>query len=214
MSKVLSLDETKDLLVAWREFGDREAYTSLTVYNFGLVNTIAKRFYSDGTDFNDLVSAGTEGLIRAINKFDYQKYSMGAFTTYAGNSIENQIKMELRNYNKHKHVLSFENPTTNIVDGDHITIGDLIGSDEEEICELITSKMKIKIIREILKSLTPRERQIIMLRYGLNEQENKTQVEIAKDFGCSRSLISKQEKAALVKLRRPENIKKLKPYLD
>ena len=53
-----------------------------------------------------------------------------------------------------------------------------------------------------------------MLRYGLNEQENKTQVEIAKNFGCSRSLISKQEKAALVKLRRPENIKKLKPYLD
>lgn len=214
MSKILSLDETKELLVAWRENGDREAYTSLAVYNFGLVNTIAQRFYGSGVDYNDLFSAGTEGLIKAINKFDYEKYSIGAFSNYASTSIENQIGMELRSYNKHKHVISFEEQIDLGDEGDHIQVSDLIGSDDEEICDLIISKMKADIIREVLKCLTPRERQIIIMRYGLDEQNCKTQKEIANGMGCTRAWISRQEKSALLKLRRPENVKRLKLYYD
>ena len=209
MSKILSLDETKNLLIAWRKSGDREAYNSLTVYNLGLVNTIVQRFFGCGVEYNDLFSAGTEGLIKAINKFDYEKYAIKAFPVYVCNSIENQIRMELRSYNKHINVLSFEEVIKHDVDGD-IKIGDLIGSDDDDICDLLMTKMKVEIIREVLNSLTPKQKQIIMMRYGFDEQGYKTQNEIANNFGCSRSWITKQEKKALNKLRCSEKVKKLK----
>lgn len=214
MSKILSLDETKELLIGWRENGDRKAYTSLTVHNFDLVNDMVQKHEENGMDYNDLFSSGVEGLIKAINKFDYENCSIENFYNYACVMIESQIEMELTNYNKHKHVLSFEDLIIQGHDGNHIQVSDLLSSDDNETYNLIMSKMKSEIIKEVLKSLTPTQRQIIIMRYGLDEQNCKTQKEIANGMGCTRAWISRQEKSALLKLRRPENVKRLKLYYD
>lgn len=93
-------------------------------------------------------------------------------------------------------------------------IEDLVGTDAEQLIEDVISEMKIDIVREALQCLTSRERQIILLRYGLDDTHKKTQDEIAEIFGCSKSLIAKQEKKALIKMRHPRNTKKLKDFIE
>jgi len=95
-----------------------------------------------------------------------------------------------------------------------MTVEDIIGTDSEEIIESVISAMKIDIVRQSLKCLTSRERKIILLRFGLDELHRKTQSEVAEIFGCSRSLISKQEEHALMKMRHPRNTRKLKDFID
>lgn len=119
-----------------------------------------------------------------------------------------------KKYNKHSHVLSFDQPIGQNKDGDEMTIEDLIGTDANQLIEDVISEMKIDIVREALQCLTSRERQIILLRYGLDDTHKKTQDEIAEIFGCSKSLIAKQEKKALIKMRHPRNTKKLKDFIE
>ena len=214
MIRKLSLEETKKCLRAWREFSDKEALEVLMVCNGGLVVFFVKKYLGKGLTFDELKSAGDEGLLRAINKFDYKEREIEKFSSYISVAIENQIRIELKKYNKHSHVLSFDQPIGQNKDGDEMTIEDLIGTDANQLIEDVISQMKIDIVREALQCLTSRERQIILLRYGLDDTHKKTQDEIAEIFGCSKSLIAKQEKKALIKMRHPRNTKKLKDFIE
>ncbi len=214
MDKRLNLDETKNALRAWRELGDKDALTLLVVSNGGLIGFFAKKYSGEGVTFEELVSAGNEGLVRAINKFNYQERDIRGFSTYISTAIENSMRYELRKYNKHSHVLSFDQPIGQNKDGDDLRIEDIVGTDAEEMIENIISEMKTDIVREALKSLTSREQQIILLRYGFDDAHKKTLEEIAQIFGCSKQAISKQEQKALIKMRHPRNTKKLKDFLD
>lgn len=214
MIRKLSLEETKKCLRAWREFSDKEALEVLMVCNGGLVVFFVKKYLGKGLTFDELKSAGDEGLLRAINKFDYKEREIEKFSSYISVAIENQIRIELKKYNKHSHVLSFDQPIGQNKDGDEMTIEDLIGTDANQLIEDVISEMKIDIVRNALQCLTSRERQIILLRYGLDDTHKKTQDEIAEIFGCSKSLIAKQEKKALIKMRHPRNTKKLKDFIE
>ncbi|MBE6138573.1 MAG: sigma-70 family RNA polymerase sigma factor [Firmicutes bacterium] len=214
MAKILSLEETKNNLIAWRECGDEDALSALIVGNSRLVYYFATRFKGKGLTIDELKSAGTEALFNAINKFNYSEKPIEGFSSYISISIENGMRMELRKYNKHSHVLSFEQPIGQSKDGDDLKIEDLIGTDAEAMMNGIIADMKIEVVRDALQCLTTRERQIILLRYGLDEIHKKTQAEVAEMLGCSTSLISKQEQRALIKMRHPRNTRKLKDFAD
>ena len=214
MARRLSLDETKNCLRAWREFADENALEVLTICNGGLVVFFAKKYLGKGLTFEELQSAGNEGLLNAINKFDYNERAIEGFSSYISIAIENQIKMELKKYNKHSHVLSFDQPIGQNKDGDEMKIEDLVSTDAEQLIEDVISEMKIDIVRKALQCLTSREKQIILLRYGLDEVHKKTQDEVAEIFGCSKTTIAKQEQKALVKMRHPRNTRKLKDFIE
>ncbi len=214
MARLLTLDETEKYLKLYREFADEDALTLLVTCNGGLVGFFAKKYLGKGLTFDELVSAGNEGLIKAINKFDYEEREIQGFRAYISVAIDNAMKYELRKYNKHSHVLSFEQPLGQNKDGDELTIEDIVGTDAEELIEDVISEMKIDIVREALKSLTSREQQIIFLRYGLDDVHRKTQAEVAEIFDCSTHTIAKQEQKALVKMRHPRNTRKLKDFIE
>lgn len=214
MARLLTLEETEKYLKLYREFADEDALTLLVTCNSGLVRFFAKRYLGKGLTYDELVSAGNEGLIKAINKFDYEERDIQGFSTYISVAIENAMKYELRKYHKHSHVLSFEQPLGQNKDGDELTIEDIVGTDAEELMEDVISEMKIDIVREALKSLTSREQQIIFLRYGLDDVHIKTQEEVAQMLGCSQTSIAKQEQKALIKMRHPRNTRKLKDFID
>lgn len=214
MARRLSLDETKQCLRAWRELGDEKALEILTICNAGLVRLFAKKYLGKGLTFEELQSAGYIGLLNAIDKFDYNERTIEGFSTYASAAIENQMKKDLKQYNKHSHVLSFDQPIGQNKDGDEIKVEDIVGTDAEQLIEDVISNMKIDIVREALNSLTSREQQIILLRYGLDEAHTKTQEEVAKIFGCTKQSISQQEQKALKKMRHPRNTRKLKDFID
>ena len=214
MARLLTLEETEKYLKLYREFANEDALTLLVTCNGGLVRFLAKKYLGKGLTFDELVSAGNEGLIRAINKFDYMERDLKGFSTYISVAIDNAMKYELRKYHKHSQVLSFEQPLGQNKEGDELTIEDIVGTDAEELIEDVISKMKIDIVREALKSLTSREQQIILLRYGLDDANRKTQEEVAKIFKCSTHTIARQEQKALVKMRHPRNTRKLKDFID
>ncbi len=214
MARRLTLDETKKCLKAWKELADKDALEVLTVCNGGLVVHFAKKYLGKGLTFEELQSAGNEGLLRGINKFDYKERAIEGFSSYISIAIENQIKIELRKYRKHSHVLSFDQPIGQNKEGDDLKIEDIISTDAEQLIKDVISGMKIDIVRESLKCLTSREQQIILLRYGLDDTHKKTQEEVAEIFGCSKTTISRQEEKALVKMRHPRNTKKLKDFIE
>ena len=167
-----------------------------------------------GLTFEELQSAGNMGLFNAINKFDYNERAIEGFSSYISIAIDNQMKMELRRYKKHSHVLSFDQPIGQNKNGDEMTIEDLVGTDSEQLIEDVISEIKSDIVREALQCLTSREKQIILLRYGLDEIHKKTQDEVAEIFGCSKTTIVKQEQKALIKMRHPKNTRKLKDFIE
>lgn len=214
MFSELPLEQIELYLKNWRENKDEKSLETLIIYNSGLVIFYVKKYLGRGLTFDELKSAGNEGLLRAITKFNYKEFPIKSFTSYVSSTIENQIKAELKQYNKHKHVLSFEQPIYQNKDGDEIKIDDIIGTDADELLDNIIDKMKIDIVRDSLKCLTTREKQIILLRYGFDDAHKKSQEEIAKLFGCSKESIGRQERKALVKMRHPRNTKKIKDFIE
>lgn len=214
MARRLTLEETLKYLIAWREYEDEDALTLIVDSTKGLVSYFARKYLGKGLTFDELISAGYEGLINAINKFNYLEREIEGFKAYVSTSIDNAMKREIKKYNKHSHVLSFSEPLGQNKDGDELTIQDILGTDAEQLMQDVISEMKIDIVREALQCLTSRERQIIFLRYGLDEVHRKTQEEISEIFGCTKQAISLQEQKALVKMRHPRNTRKLKDFLD
>ncbi len=214
MAKRLNLEETEKCLRAWRECQDENALLLLVTCNGGLITHIAKRNLKDGPTFEDLFSAGKEGLIKAIENFNYNEYGIQSFSSYISHYIEGYILREKQRFTKHNHVLSFEQPIGQNKNGDEMRIEDIVGTDAEQLIENVISEMQIDIVREALQCLTSKEQQIILLRYGLDETYRKTQEEVAQILNCSQAQIARIEQKALVKMRHPRNTRKLKDFID
>ena len=214
MARQLTPEETQRYLIAWRCNHDEDALTLLMECNKGLVCYFASIYlsHSYGLTFDELVSAGNEGLYNAINRFDYTNTLY--FSSYISEAIKNSMLNDIKKWKKHSHVLSFDQPIGHSKDGDDLTIEDIIGTDEDELVDNVISNMKNEVVRDALKSLTSREQKIILLRFGLDDKNRKTQEEVAAMFDCSVATIASQEKKALIKMRHPKNTRKLKDFLE
>lgn len=179
--------------------GNRKAREILIEHNLRLVAHIVKKYYSTARNQDDLVSIGTVGLIKAIDSFDVENGAR--FATYASKCLQNEILMYFRSQKKLSYEVSLNETIDTDKDGNPLTYSDVIACDDtiaDDIDLKINSKKAIDIIQRVL---TPRERQIIVLRYGLNNRPPLTQREIAVGLHISRSYVSRIEKSALEKIR-------------
>lgn len=181
---------------------EAEAKSVLIERNLRLVVYIAKKFDNTGVGVEDLISIGTIGLIKAINTFAPDKKIKLA--TYASRCIENEILMYLRRTNKTKMEVSIDEPLNVDWDGNELLLSDILGTDEDVIYRDIEDEVDRKMLRKALSVLTPRERLIIELRFGLNSEngEELTQKEVADLLGISQSYISRLEKKIIKRLKR------------
>ncbi|WP_209122937.1 RNA polymerase sporulation sigma factor SigK [Alkalihalobacillus sp. BA299] len=180
------------------EQGDEEARNRLIEHNLRLVAHIVKKFENTREDTEDLISIGTIGLIKAI-----ESYSQGKGTklaTYAARCIENEILMHLRALKKVKKDVSLHDPIGTDKEGNEITLIDVLQEETDDIVDTIQLKMEKKQIYDYIHVLDEREKEVIVGRFGLDLMKEKTQREIAKELGISRSYVSRIEKRALMKL--------------
>lgn len=194
----LTADEELALLERLKQ-GDLTVKSSLIERNLRLVVYIARKFENTGILIEDLVSIGTIGLIKAVNTFDPGKNIKLA--TYASRCIENEILMYLRRTSKIKAEVSFDEPLNTDWDGNELVLADVVGSDSD-VVKYIEEQVDKTLLMMALQKLTSREKKIMELRFGLNNQLEKTQREVASMLGISQSYISRLEKKILKKLRR------------
>ena len=198
--KPLSSEEELMYLLKSRE-GDIDARNILVEKNMRLVAHIAKKYTTSNLEYEDMLSIGTIGLIKAINTFNFEKGNKLA--TYASRCIDNEILMVIRNIKKSANDVSLDEPIGKDKEGNEITFIDIITSDDEDVVENITNKSYISKIYSVIDDvLNEREKTIIVNRYGLYNNETKTQQEIADELNISRSYISRIEKKAISKLRK------------
>ena len=195
----LSEKEENELLEKSRN-GDISARDKLIEHNLRLVAHIVKKYFATGAEQDDLISIGTIGLIKAVSTFKSDKKIRLA--TYAARCIENEILMFFRNQKKASQDVFISDPIDTDKDGNALTLIDII-ADKRDIAEEIETKIKIERLRVIFSGcLDDREKEILEMRYGLNNRPELTQREIAKKLNISRSYVSRIEKSALEKLRR------------
>jgi RNA polymerase sporulation-specific sigma factor len=178
--------------------GNEEARNILIEHNLRLVAHIVKKFENTGEDVEDLISIGTIGLIKAI-----ESYSQGKGTklaTYAARCIENEILMHLRSLKKTKKDVSLHDPIGHDKEGNEISLIDVLKSEGDDVIETIQLNMELEKVKKYIDVLDEREKEVIISRFGLDLQKEKTQREIAKELGISRSYVSRIEKRALMKM--------------
>lgn len=181
--------------------GDENARNVLIEHNLRLVAHIAKKYAGSTRDSEDLISVGTIGLIKGINSFKPDKGVKLA--TYIARCVDNEILMLLRSQKKSQGDISLNESIGTDKEGNQILLIDIMKSKDEEIFEDIDLQMQIKkLYKNIVSELDEREREVVRLRYGLASDESKTQREIAKEMGISRSYVSRIEKKAVSKLRK------------
>ena len=196
----LSTDKEGECIKNLIENNDEEAKSMLIEHNLRLVVYIAKKFDNTSVGVEDLISIGTIGLIKAINTFKTDKNIKLA--TYASRCIENEILMYLRVRKKISRESSYYEPIGTDKEGNEIRLLDIMESQEPEALDVIELKDDTRKIYTLLdRVLTPRERQVLIMRYGLYQGKEYTQREIAEELGISRSYISRIEKNALQRLR-------------
>ncbi|PTY80269.1 RNA polymerase subunit sigma-70 [Heyndrickxia sporothermodurans] len=178
--------------------GDEEARNILIEHNLRLVAHIVKKFENTGEDVEDLISIGTIGLIKAIESYSEGKGTKLA--TYAARCIENEILMHLRALKKTKKDVSLHDPIGQDKEGNEISLIDVLKSDTEDVFDTIQLSMELEKVKEYIDVLDIREKEVIIGRFGLDLQKEKTQREIAKELGISRSYVSRIEKRALMKM--------------
>ncbi len=180
--------------------GDLEAKHILIEHNLRLVAHIVKKYQSMDEDAEDLLSIGTIGLIKSVVTFNPDKcVRLG---TYAARCIENEILMHLRAKKKTSRDISLYEPIGTDREGNEIQIFDIIETDMDDAHQKVTLKDDIRLLYSKLESiLSPRERVVLKMRYGLYNEEEYTQREIAEQLGISRSYVSRIEKSAIEKLR-------------
>ena len=195
----LSADEEQYYLQKYIE-GDLEAKHILIERNLRLVAHVIKKYQHLEENQEDLISIGTIGLIKAITTFNPDKNNR--LGTYAARCIENEILMMLRSKKKLSKEISLYEPIGTDRDGNEIQLYDIIESDDMDAHTKINLKDDIKLLYEKIETiLSPRERLVLKMRYGLYNQEEYTQREIANQLGISRSYVSRIEKSAIEKLR-------------
>lgn len=195
----LTASEERYYLQKYTE-GDLEAKHILIERNLRLVAHIVKKYQHLDEDSEDFLSIGTIGLIKAVSTFNLEKGNRLA--TYAARCIENEILMMLRGKKKTSKEVSLYEPIGTDREGNEIQLFDVIESDEEDTPSKVALKDDIKTLYEKVSSeLSPRERLVLKMRYGLYEGEEYTQREIARQLGISRSYVSRIEKSAIEKLR-------------
>ena len=175
---------------------------TLVERNLRLVVYIAKRFENTGVGIEDLISIGTLGLMKAINTFDTDKNIKLA--TYASRCIENEILMFIRKNSRTKNDISLDEPLNVDWDGNELLLSDILGTDEDEIHKGIEQEEEKSMLIEAVKKLSPRDRAIIEMRFGLNNstEDELTQKEVADLLGISQSYISRLEKKIIAGLRK------------
>jgi len=179
---------------------DKTARNILIERNLRLVAHIVKKFETSTTDTDDLISIGTIGLIKGIDSFS--KKHGTKITTYCARCIENEILMYFRSNKKNNQTISLDDPIGYDKDGNDITILDVLKTPKPDYIEDMFLQDNIHLLKKYLTILTDREREIIVRRYGLENQNEQTQKEIAKSLHISRSYVSRIEKRAITKILR------------
>ena len=179
--------------------GDPEARNVLIERNLRLVAHIVKKYYTQSIDQEDLISIGTIGLIKGISSFDPSKGARLA--TYAARCIENEILMHLRTLKRQQNEVSLSDSIDSDKDGNTLQLMDIVGVDDTMLDDLHDRESALLLHRLVREKLTPREAEILRLRYGLSGTLPLTQREVAALFDISRSYVSRIEKKALEKLR-------------
>lgn len=195
----LTSDEEVFLLTKL-ERGDHGVKTVLIERNLRLVVYIARKFENTGVGIEDLVSIGTIGLIKAVNTFDPGKKIKLA--TYASRCIENEILMHLRRNNRTRVEVSFDEPLNIDWDGNELLLSDVLGTENDIIYKSLEDEVDKKLLQAAMLKLSPREKRIMELRFGLKDGQEKTQKEVADMLGISQSYISRLEKRIIKRLRK------------
>lgn len=195
----LSSDEEQALLEKLMK-KDIEAKNVLIERNLRLVVYIAKKFENSGVNIEDLISIGTIGLMKAINSYNLDKNIKLA--TYASRCIENEILMFLRKNNRIKTEISIDEPINTDSEGNDLSLGDILGTDNDSIFKSIEESDNKKVLMQAIQKLNKREKTIMQLRYGFDGYEELTQKEVADKLGISQSYISRIEKKVINNLKK------------
>lgn len=196
--------EEEDYYVKLKDEGSIDAKEKLIEHNLRLVVFLAKKYENTNTDLEDLVSIGSIGLIKAINTFRGNKNIKLA--TYASRCIDNEILMYLRKNKKTKSEVSIDQALTLDAEGNELHLEDIIGTEKNTIEQEIENDYDKQIMIKEILSLKPRDREIMILRYGLLGTDEFTQKEVAEKLGISQSYISRIEKKVIKKLKNILNV--------
>lgn len=199
-----SLDKLPEPLTKEEELkyvlqNDHESKQKLIEHNLRLVVFLAKKYENTGVDLEDLVSIGTIGLIKGINTFNCDKNIKLA--TYASRCIDNEILMFLRKNKRRRTEVSFEDSLSYDAEGNELHLEDVLGTDEDVVTRGLEEEIEKKLLYQEIEKLNARDKEIMVLRYGLNNHEEMTQKEVANSLGISQSYISRIEKKVINKLR-------------
>lgn len=178
--------------------GDKEARSKLIEHNLRLVAHIVKKYENSTYDPDDLISIGTIGLVKAIDSYKINKKVK--LTTYAARCIENEILMHLRSNKKHLNNISLNDSIGYDKDGNEINLIDVIKVESSDIANDLNTKDNIELLYKYINELSKREKEIIIRRYGLFNNKEMTQKEIAKEMKISRSYVSRIEKRAVSRI--------------
>ena len=194
----LTADEERECLIKLKD-GDDEARNILIEKNLRLVAHVCKKYSNSNVDQDDLISIGTIGLIKGINSFDVDKGAK--LSTYVSRCIDNEILMHFRSTKKLSSEVFLNEPIGKDKDDNVVTLQEVLENDERSVEDSVDLKFKVKLLYEKMKSiLKDRERTILELRFGLDGNKPKTQIEIAQSMGISRSYVSRIETKAIGKL--------------
>lgn len=178
---------------------DAIAKKKLIEHNLRLVVFLAKKYENTGIDLEDLVSIGTIGLIKGINTFNNDKNIKLA--TYASRCIDNEILMYLRKNKKRRTEVSFEDSLSYDSEGNELHLEDVLGTENDIVTRPLEEEVERKILYQEISKLNTRDKEIMTLRYGLNNNEEMTQKEVANTLGISQSYISRIEKKVISRLK-------------
>lgn len=195
----LKPQEELELLMQWEQ-GREPARQKLIERNLRLVVYIARRFENTGVNLEDLISIGTIGLIKAVGTYRREKNIKLA--TYASRCIENEILMYIRKTANQKTEVSLDEPINMDCDGNELLLSDILGTDEDMIMRPLEDDVDICVLRQALRDLPDREREIVLMRFGLEGRRELTQKEVAQKMGISQSYISRLEKRIMLRLKK------------
>lgn len=191
--------ENETFYLTLSESGDVEAKNKLIEHNLRLVVFLAKKYENTNIDLEDLVSIGTIGLIKGVNTYKMDKNIKLA--TYASRCIDNEILMYLRKNKKRRGDISFEESLSYDVDGNELHLEDILGTEPDTVSKKLEDKIERDLLKVEIEKLEERDKRIMILRYGLLNNDEMTQKEVAELLGISQSYISRIEKKVIKRLK-------------